>query len=215
MPPTVWSLAITALVGCSHASAQEQPRSSAVQASEPAATTVTGCLMRGAAGDGFELIPVAGTPAGTAGSAVTSPAAGTSATGTAPSGSVSGDTPTGSTATTTAAPTPAIGEPGATANPASPTYNRPSHSAETAGSVARPDTSQGSGMTERYTVKAGADVNLAPHVGHTVELHGRVELHDAGASEAGSSTDRPTAPRRTLRVERLRHVSAECPGSAR
>src|SRR5689334_9558636 len=47
----------------------------------------------------------------------TSPSPGTSATGDAPSGSVTGQTPTGSTATSTAAPTPAVGTPGATANP--------------------------------------------------------------------------------------------------
>jgi hypothetical protein len=72
-----------------------------------------------------------------------------------------------------------------------------------------------SAMTERYTLKAGADVNLASHVGHTVELTGRVERHDAGASGATSPADRSAAPRRTLRVERLKHVSAECPASAR
>jgi hypothetical protein len=214
MPPTVWSLAITTLVVFSHVPAQQEPRSPAAPAPESAATTVIGCLARSATGDGFELIPV-GAPAGTPGSTVTTPAPGTSATGTAPSGSVSGETPTGSTATTTAAPTPAVGEPGATANPASPTYNRPSSSTDTAGSVARPDTSPMSVMTERYTLTAGADVNLASHVGHTVELSGRAERHDAGASGATSSADRSAAPRRTLRVERLKHVAAECPGRAR
>ena len=213
MPHTVWSFTLTALVAFSHGPAQEQPRSPAATAPGSAATTVIGCLARGATGDGFELIPV-GAPAGTTGSSATTPAAGTSATGTAPSGSVSGETPTGSTATTTAAPTPAVGEPGATANPASPTYNRPSSSAD-ARSVARPDTSPMSVMTERYTLKAGADVNLASHVGHTVELSGRVERHDAGASDATSSADRSARPRRTLRVERLKHVSAECPAAAR
>jgi hypothetical protein len=214
MPQTVWSLALTALVVFSPVPAQEQPRSPVAPAPGSSATTVIGCVARGATGDGFELIPIEGAPAGTGGSTVNTPAAGTSATGTAPSGSVSGETPTGSTATTTAAPTPAVGEPGATANPASPAYNRPASSAD-ARSVARPDTSTISAMTERYTLTEGADVNLASHVGHTVELSGRVERHDGGPSEATSSADRSGAGRRTLRVERLKHITAECPAAAR
>jgi hypothetical protein len=133
--------------------------------------TLTGCVGRDADGKGFVLTQQAGAP-GAVTSPQTSSSAGTSATGDAPSGTVTADTPTGTTATETAVPTPPVGEPGTSANPASPTFNQGQGAAGTSGTVARADTAGAANASASYRLRASKGLDLAVHLGHTVEIKG-------------------------------------------
>ena len=206
---TIWRVAVSGWLGVMPAFAQE-PSAPAPRG----ATTVTGCVVRGAGERGFELIQASSPAAGTTGSPLTSTGAGTSATGATPSGSVTGETPTGSTATTTAAPTPSVGEPGSTANPASPTYNRPGASSDATGSVARPDTATVTRTGTRYSLEGDSGVDFAPHVGHTVEVTGQLDRGSSASSGAQRPADSPPVPVPTMRVQKLRHLSSACPAVA-
>jgi hypothetical protein len=161
----------------SHPSTTAPRRSSAI--------TLTGCVSRSSDGKGFVLTQQAGAP-GTVTSPQTSSSAGTSATGEAPSGSVTSDTPTGTTATETAVPTPPVGEPGTTVNPASPTFNQGQAATGTSGTVARADTAGAANASASYRLRAAKGVNLAAHVGHTVEIRGTL-APDARAGGAAAS----------------------------
>lgn len=206
---TIWRVAVSGWLGVMPAFAQE-PSAPAPRG----ATTVTGCVVRGAGESGFELIQASSPAAGTTRSPLTSTGAGTSATGATPSGSVTGETPTGSTATTTAAPTPSVGEPGATANPASPTYNRPDAASDTTGSVARPDTATATRTGSRYSLEGESGVDFAAHVGHTVEVIGKLDRSGSASSGAQRPADSQHVSVPTLRVQRLKHLSSACPAVA-
>lgn len=180
--------------------------------------TLVGCLQAAPQGKGFILSDVQPSNAGTADSALTSAGAGTSATGSAPSGTVTGQTPTGSTATATSAPTPATGEPGASANPASPAYNQGDVTAGTTGTVPRPETDKASPI-HAYQVVAGAGVDLQRHAGHTVEVQGSLKPTTAAPPDGsaaregrGSATAEATPGMRESVIEatRVRHVAAGC-----
>lgn len=190
------------------------------------AITVTGCVTK--SGDGY-MLASAGRAPGTSSSPLTSSAAGTSATGVTPSGSVTGQTPTGSTATETATPTPAAGTSGATASPASPTYNRPSgETAGATGTVERPD-APAAASAPAYGLKAGDGVDLAGVVGRTVEVRGKLipgadqtccdtdsgrhkQQSSGGASMKSPAMDAPTSAARApmLRVEHVRQIESSC-----
>jgi hypothetical protein len=181
-------------------------------------TTLTGCLQADPKGKGFVLTDVRPSKAGTAGSPLTSAGAGTSATGEAPSGSVTGKTPTGSTATTTSAETPAAGAAGATANPASPTFNQGDPTAGTTGTVPRPDDASATPV-RKYQLMAATGVDLATHAGHTVEIRGTLKpsagtppAEPAPREGGGSATAEPTSEMRTpvIEVQAVTHVAAGC-----
>jgi hypothetical protein len=165
----------------------------------PAAITVVGCVAKSPDGKGFVLTRQADAP-GTA--------PGTSATGEAPSGTVTADTPTGSTATETAVPTPPVGEPGTRVNPASPTFNQ--GGTGTSGTVGRPDTAGAAIAFASYQLKAPQGVDLAPHVGHTVEVRGALS-RDPRASEVSDRAASPSSANApVLTVQTVQHRAASC-----
>ena len=180
--------------------------------------TLTGCLQAEPQGQGFVLTDVRSSKAGTAGSPLTGAGAGTSATGASPSGSVTGKTPTGSTATTTSVETPAAGTAGATANPASPTFNQGDATAGTTGTVPRPDDAPATPV-QKYRLRAASGVTLSSHAGHTVEIRGTLKP-SAGTAPAepapregrGSATAEPTGEMRApvIEVTAVTHVAAGC-----
>jgi hypothetical protein len=180
--------------------------------------TMTGCLQAEGKDKGFVLTDVRPSKAGTVRSPLTSAGAGTSATGDAPSGSVTGKTPTGSTATTTSAETPAAGTAGASANPASPTFNQGDATAGTTGTVPRSGDAPGT-PARKYHVVGGSDVDLASHAGHTVQIRGTLKP-SAGTPPAepaprggrGSATAEPTSEMRApvIEVASVTHVAAGC-----
>jgi hypothetical protein len=180
--------------------------------------TLTGCLQAETKGKGFVLTDVRPSNAGTAESPLTSAGAGTSATGAGPSGSVTGKTPTGSTATTTSVETPAAGSSGATANPASPTFNQGDSAAGTTGTVAGSDDASATPV-QKYRLTAASGVNLSSHAGHMVEIRGTLKP-SAGTPPAepapregrGSATAEPTGEMRAavIEVSAVAHVAAGC-----
>jgi hypothetical protein len=173
MMRTLTAAVASALVctAAAYATQDQSPRPADRSTAPSSAITLTGCIARDADGKGFILTQQAGAPG-----AVTSPqassAAGTSATGDAPSGTVTSDTPTGTTATETAVPTPPVGEPGTSANPASPTFNQGQGATGTTGTVGRADTAGAANASASYRLRASKAVDLATHVGHTVEVKG-------------------------------------------
>jgi len=171
--------------------AQDQASRPADRSTPPASLiTLTGCVTRDADGKGFVLTQQAGAP-GAVTSPQTSSSAGTSATGDAPSGTVTSDTPTGTTATETAVPTPPVGEPGTSANPASPTFNQGQGAAGTSGTVARADTSGAANASASYRLRASKGLDLAVHLGHTVEVKGLLAQDSraqGGATASGPGT---------------------------
>ena len=183
-----------------------QPSTSAPQSTS--AITLTGCVARSADGKGFLLTQQAGAP-GTVTSPQTSSAAGTSATGDAPSGSVTANTPEGTTATETAVPTPPVGEPGTTVNPASPTFNQAPTATGTSGTVARADTAGAANVSASYRLRAPKGLDLAAHVGHTVEIRG-ILAADARGGRADGSAQNQAQNRQELTVQTLTHRAASC-----
>ena len=196
------------------------PQPAPAQSPAPDVMTLKGCLAQGTGGKGF-VLQNASTTSST--SSARTPAAGTSATGDAPSGTVTGQTPTGSTATTSASPTPAVGTPGATANPASPTFNQDA-TAGTTGTVARPDTPE-SGTVREYRLTASSGVNLREHVGHAVEVTGKLVGNDTSGTAATAQVrgaarktpvpaprESPTAtpPLLTIDVQAVQHIAPSC-----
>ena len=178
----------------------------ATQGATPSpAITVVGCVAKSPDGKGFMLTRQADAPGTTA-----SPGAapGTSATGEAPSGAVTADTPTGGTATETAVPTPPVGEPGTQVNPASPTYNQ--SGTGTSGTVGRPDTAGAALASASYRLKATQGVDLAPHVGHTVEVRGTLSRDPRASNvpDRAASPSSDSAP--VLTVQALQHRAASC-----
>jgi len=170
---TLTAIVAATLVSTAVADAtQEQGARPADPSTTPSsAITLTGCVARDADGKGFVLTQQAGAP-GAVTSPQTSSSAGTSATGDAPSGTVTSDTPTGTTATETAVPTPPVGEPGTSANPASPTFNQGQGAAGTSGTVGRADTSGAANASASYLLRPPKGLDLSAHVGHTVEIKG-------------------------------------------
>ena len=173
MMRTLAAAVATALVSVAATSATQTQASRPVESSTPpsSAITLTGCVARDADGKGFVLTQQAGAP-GAVTSPQTSSAAGTSATGDAPSGTVTSDTPTGTTATETAVPTPPVGEPGTSANPASPTFNQGQTATGTSGTVGRANTAGAAIASASYRLRAPKGLDLAAHLGHTVEIKG-------------------------------------------
>jgi hypothetical protein len=209
---TFVSAVAIALVSTGGAYSQEQAARPDDRSGSSASTiTLTGCVERGADGKSFVLKQQAGAP-GTITSPQTSSAAGTSATGDAPSGSVTADTPTGTTATETAVPTPPVGEPGTSVNPASPTFNQGQGATGTAGTVGRADTAGAAIASASYQLRAAKGLDLAAHVGHTVEVKG-VLAPDVRADGAPRGTT--PGPNRAenapvLTIQTLAHRAASC-----
>ena len=174
------------------------------------AIMLTGCIAKAPDGKGFVLTQQAGAP-GSVTSPQTGSAPGTSATGDAPSGSVTAGTPTGTTATETAVPTPPVGRAGNRVNPASPTFNQGQGATGTSGTVGRVDTAGAAIASASYRLRAPKGLDLAAHVGHTVEVRG-VLAPDPRARARGSSdpsavqADNPPV----LTVETLTHRAATC-----
>jgi hypothetical protein len=212
----------SAALGIHAQSRSPQPPAQSAAAPVTEALTLQGCLTAAPEGTkGFVLQNA--TTAGAKSDVARTPAAGTSATGESPSGTVTGQTPTGSTATTTSAPTPAVGAAGATANPASPTFNQDA-TAGTTGTVARPDTPDATTVRE-YRLSATSGVNLREHVGHIVQVTGRLVGNDAsgtaataevrGAARKGPvppphDTAAATPPLLTLDVQAIQHIAPSC-----
>jgi hypothetical protein len=182
---------------------QTAPNQSATPS--PAAITVVGCVATSPNGKGFVLTRQAEAP-GTA----TAPGAapGTSATGEAPSGTVTADTPTGATATETAVPTPPVGEPGTQVNPASPTFNQ--GGTGTSGTVGRPDTAGAAIASASYQLKATQGVDLAPHVGHTVEVRGTLSRDPRASNGPDRAASSSSANAPVLTVQALQHRADSC-----
>jgi hypothetical protein len=171
----------------------------------PAAITVVGCVATSPNGKGFVLTRQAEAP-GTA--AAPGAAPGTSATGVAPSGTVTADTPTGATATETAVPTPPVGEPGTQVNPASATFNQ--GGTGTSGTVGRPDTAGATIASASYQLKATQGVDLAPHVGHTVEVRGTLSRDPRASTGPDRAASSSSANAPVLTVQALQHRAASC-----
>jgi len=186
-----------------------QPSTTAPRGSS--AITLTGCVSRSSDGKGFVLTQQAGAP-GTVTSPQTSSAAGTSATGDAASGSVTSDTPTGTTATETAVPTPPVGEPGTTVNPASPTFNQGQAGTGTSGTVARADTAGAANASASYRLRAPKSLDLAAHVGHTVEIRGTLapDARASGAAASANSASNPAQNGQELTVQTVTHRTDSC-----
>jgi len=183
----------------------QQVASTAESASSP--IVLTGCVARTPDGKGYLLTSDssgAGAPQTSSGAAP-----GTSATGDAPSGSVTADTPTGTTATETAVPTPPVGEPGTRVNPSSPTFNRGEGAAGTGGTVRRADTAGATTASARYRLRAGKGINLAAHVGHTVEVRGTLGPGQSAPADAAAA-DSPVAKLAVLTLESLTDRAATC-----
>jgi hypothetical protein len=180
------------------AAGQTAPTTQSATTPSPAAITVVGCVAKSPDGKGFVLTrqDAPGT------------APGTSATGEAPSGTVTADTPTGATATETAVPTPPVGEPGTQVNPASPTFNQ--GGTGTSGTVGRPDTAGAAIASASYQLKAAQGVDLAPHVGHTVEVRGALsrDPRASGVPDRAASPSSANAP--VLTVQALQHRATSC-----
>jgi hypothetical protein len=207
--------ALTVAFSAAALAAQEQaPRPAERTSSTSPAITLTGCVSRSGDGKDILLTQQAGAP-GTATSPATSSAAATSPTGDSPSGSVTGDTPTGTTAVETAVPTPPVGEPGTSVNPASPTYSQGAAATGTSGSgtVGRADTAGAATPSVSYRLRAPKSLDLAAHVGHTVEVRGTLE-RDARAQGTGSASGEPGNDARihapVLTVQTLTHRAADC-----
>jgi len=169
----------------------------------PSAITVVGCVSKSPDGKGFVLTRQA---AGATGSPGTAP--GTSATGEAPTGTVTADTPTGATATETSIPTPPVGEPGTQVNPASPTFNR--GGTGTSGTVGRPDTAGAASASASYRLNAAQGVDLAPQVGHTVEVRGTLSPDQRANNGPDQATPSSSANAPVLTVQALQHRAASC-----
>jgi len=178
----------------------------APQSATPAAEiTVVGCVAKSQDGKGFVLTRQADAP-GTAASPGAAP--GTSATGEAPSGAVTADTPTGATATETAVPTPPVGEPGTQVNPASPTFNQ--GGTGTSGTVGSPDTAGAAFASASYRLKPTQGVDLAPHVGHTVEVRGTLTRDPRASDVPDRAAPSSSANVPVLTVQALQHRAASC-----
>lgn len=67
-------------------------------------------------------------------------------------------------------------------------------------------------MADEAELVAGEGVDLAPHVGHTVEVTGTVidEDEDEGAVQEGEEEEEMEEDHLHLRVTGLRHISASC-----
>ena len=205
MRALISALAAVVVAAPTLAARQTAPASQSATTSPAATITVVGCVATSPDGKGFVLTRQADAP-GTA----TSPGAapGTSATGDAPSGAVTADTPTGATATETAVPTPPVGEPGTQVNPASPTFNQ--GETRTSGTVGRADTAGAAIASVSYRLKPTQGVDLAPHVGHTVEVRGTLsrDARAAGIPDRAASTSSANSP--VLTVPALEHRAASC-----
>jgi hypothetical protein len=187
------------LVAATLPGGQTAPTSQSATTPSAAAITVVGCVAKSPDGKGFVLTRQADAPGA---------APGTSATGEAPSGTVTADTPTGATATETVVPTPPVGEPGTQVNPASPTFNQ--GGTGTGGTVGRPDTAGAAIASASYQLKATQGVDLAPHVGHTVEVRGALS-RDPRASDVPDRAASPaSANAPVLTVQALQHRAASC-----
>jgi hypothetical protein len=173
--------------------------------------TLTGCISRAADGKSFVLTQQAGAP-GSLTSPQTSSAAGTSATGDAPSGSVTSDTPTGTTATEGAVPTPPVGEPGTSVNPASPTFNQGTGPTGTSGTVGRADTAGAAIASAAYRLRGPKGIDFAAHLGHTVEVRGQLapDARAKGAPGPGASGADHTENAPLLTVQTLTDRAATC-----
>jgi hypothetical protein len=192
------------LVAASPLAATQSPPAGGSAPAAVNAVTVVGCVSASPDGKGFVLTRQADAPGTTTSPG---PAPGTSTTGDAPGGTVTPDTPTGATATETAVPTPPVGEPGTQVNPTSPTYNQ--GEARTSGTVGRADTASAAFASVSYRLKATHGVDLASHVGHTVEVRGTL-TRDPRATGSGDSTTPATAGSRLMTVEALKHRAASC-----
>ena len=175
------------------------------RATQGAAITVVGCVAKGPDGKGFVLTRQADAP-GTAASPGAAP--GTSATGEAPSGTVTADTPTGGTATETAVPTPPVGEPGTQVNPASPTFNQ--GGTGTSGTVGSPDTAGAAFASASYRLKPTRGVDLAAHVGHTVEVRGTLGRDPRASDDRDRAAPSSSANAPVLTVQAVQHRAASC-----
>jgi hypothetical protein len=213
MLPTLSAAAVFALVtvGWAYGEPQQTPPPAPGDIPSGSAIILKGCVARGTDGKSFVLTQQAGAP-GTVNSPQTSSAAGTSATGDAPSGSVTSDTPTGGTATETAAPTPPVGEPGTSVSPASPTFNQDQGAAGTSGTVGRADTTGAAIASASYRLRAPKGLNLAAHVGHTVEVRGVLapdaRAQSAPPASASGSVQADNTP--LLMVQTLSDRTASC-----
>jgi hypothetical protein len=198
-------------VAAAYATQAERSRPTEETAAASSPITLTGCVARRGDGQGFLLTQQAGAP-GSVTSPQTSSSAGTSATGDPPSGSVTADTPTGGTASETAAPTPPVGEPGTSVNPASPTFNQGSGAAGTSGTVGRADTTGAAIASASYQLRAPKGLDLAAHVGHTVEVRGLLarDARAGGTPAASSSGSVPAKNAPVLTVQTLTHRAATC-----
>jgi hypothetical protein len=201
--PSISAVAAIFIAAPTVAAGQAAPANQG-ETTSPAAITVVGCVATSPDGKGFLLTRQTGAP-GTTMSAGAAP--GTSATGDAPSGTVTADTPTGATATETAVPTPPVGEPGTQVNPASPTFAE--GGTGTSGTVGRADTAGAASVSVSYRLKPTHGVDLAPHVGHTVEVRGTLgrDSRAAGIPDgpAPSSVNSPV-----LTVQEVKHRAASC-----
>jgi hypothetical protein len=214
MKRTLATAVAAALVSTAVAYATQSPASRPADSSTPASSsmiTLTGCVARDADGKGFVLTRQAGAP-GAVTSPGTSSSAGTSATGDAPSGTVTSDTPTGTTATETAVPTPPVGEPGTSANPASPTFNQGQGAAGTSGTVATADTSGAAKASASYRLRASKELDFAAHLGHTVEVRGLLsqDSRAQGGTTASASGAVPAANAPLLTVQTLTPRATTC-----
>jgi hypothetical protein len=213
MKRTLAGAVAATLVSTAVAYATENQESRPVDRSTPSSSiiTITGCVARDADGKGFVLTQQAGAP-GSVTSPQTSSSAGSSATGDAPSGTVTSDTPTGTTATETAVPTPPVGEPGTSANPASPTFNQGQGAAGTSGTVGRANTSGAAKASASYRLRAAKELDLTVHLGHTVEIKG-VLSQDAraqGGTAASGSGAVPAGNAQTLTVQTVTPLATSC-----
>jgi hypothetical protein len=195
--------AVVAIVAAAPILAGAQTAPATQSATPAAAITVVGCVAKSPDGKGFVLTRQ--DAPGTAASPGAAP--GTSATGEAPSGTVTADTPTGATATETAVPTPPVGEPGTQVNPASPTFNQ---GTGTSGTVGSPDTAGAAFASASYHLKPTQGVDLAPHVGHTVEVRGTLS-RDPRASDVPDRAAPSSSPNAAvLTVQAVRHRAVSC-----
>ena len=207
----VAALAVLTPVTAAYATQAEAPNPGDRRAAESTSITLTGCIAHASDGKSFLLTQQAGAP-GSVTSPQTSSAAGTSATGDAPSGSVTADTPTGTTATETAVPTPPVGESGTAVNPASPTFNQGQGAAGSSGTVGRANTAGAAIASASYRLRAAKELDLAAHVGHTVEVRGLLapdaRTQGAAAASASSGVQAENAP--VLTIQTLTHRATTC-----
>jgi hypothetical protein len=84
-----------------------------------------------------------------------------------------------------------VGEPGTSANPASPTFNQAQGAAATSGTVGRADTSGAVNASASYRLRASKGLDLAVHLGHTVEVKGL--LSQDPRAQSGTAASAPGA----------------------